>query len=143
MGFKPARTVYTLQFADGDFEGLEVKARSAPLGQVMELITLAEGMGDGTGISDAAAMAAARQLLLAFADVLISWNVENDDDTPVPATYEGMKAQELPLILRMVEAWIGAVAGPPAAPLAQPSSGGSLSLAESLPMEQLSGSQAS
>jgi hypothetical protein len=74
-----------------------------------------------------------------FAKYLVEWNLENDDDTPVPATVEGLQSQDLGFVMRIVQAWLEGVQAA-APPLPQPSSSGRPSLEGSLPMEPLSSS---
>ena len=142
-GFKPARTVYRLHFEDDDLEGLIVRARSLPTGDflaITELAELVDGL-DAAGQRDM--FPKVRQLFAAFGAALVEWNVLDDDDRPVPATPAGMEAQEFGLNLRIIQAWIEAVAGA-STPLGQPSSsGGTPEGLGSLPMEPLSSSRAS
>lgn len=93
MGYKPKR--YKLTWADGDLEGLEVLMRPATLGQMMEAQKMRDLADPDSGVTDMAAMEPVFRWL---AEMLISWNVEDDDDQPVPATYEGIIAQDPDLI---------------------------------------------
>ena len=75
MGYQP--TVYNLVF--DDLDGLEVKAYGTSIGQVRKF----------TNFSDEASVEAAFELLDAFSKALISWNLEDPDGNPVPATARG------------------------------------------------------
>lgn len=133
MGYKPKRKTYNLDFTGTDFEGLRVSIRGLNTGQYMDLFaakTEAETGGE------------TNQLLTIMAGQLISWNVEDDDDMPVPATLDGIKTQDLDFNLAIVNAWTTAMAGVPA-PLEPSSTGGGSSLVASIPMEPLSPSLAS
>jgi hypothetical protein len=133
MGYKPKRKTYNLDFTGTDNEGLRVSIRGLNTGQYMDLFeakTQAETGGE------------TNRLLTIMANQLVSWNVEDDDDMPVPATLDGIKTQDLDFNLAIVNAWTVAMAGVPA-PLEQPSTSGESSLEASIPMEILSPSLAS
>lgn len=133
MGYKPKRKTYHLNFASTDYEGLQVSIRGLNTGQYMDLFeakTEAETGGE------------TNRLLTIMASRLVSWNVEDDDDMPVPATLDGIKTQDLDFNLAIVNAWTTAMAGVPV-PLEQPSTGGESSLEASIPMDVLSPSLAS
>ena len=80
-GYKPKRTVYKLDFSATEYAGLEVAMRAGSLGALLDLQELSE---QGTLTADEA-----RQMFAGFAELLVSWNVEDEDDKPVPATYRG------------------------------------------------------
>ena len=134
MGYRPQRKVYRLRFADPDMAGLIVQARSAPIGQFLGLAGLADLQRDQVSAGD---MARVDELLTGFADCLVEWNLEDEQGAAVPATLEGVRAQETDFILRVVFAWIEAVASVPG-PLGAGSSDGGRSVEQSIPMEPLS-----
>ena len=70
----------------------------------------------------------------AFGSVLVSWNYEEPEGHPVPATVESLRDLEFDLALAIIRAWLDAVAGV-SAPLGEPSGDGDRSLEASLPME--------
>jgi hypothetical protein len=79
-----------------------------------------------------------------FGEHLVSWNLEDEDGTPVPATYEAMMQQDHDLIGALNNAWIETLVGVHKAdPLPESSTSGEPSLVESVPMEALSSSLAS
>lgn len=135
MGYKRAKKVYNLVFADPDMEGLEVKARSMPLGDLM-------AMADTIDNIDKATIGDVDGMLAKFAEVLVSWNLEDDDDMPVPTTLDGLKSQDQEFVFAVVVSYINAVTGV-SAPLPQTSPGGEPSLAASIPMDVSSPSLAS
>jgi hypothetical protein len=137
-GFKRARKTYRLRFAEGsELEGLEVVAGSLPLGEFLGLTELAD-----IDVHNPADLAKVGVLFESFAGALQSWNLVDDDDRPVPATLEGVKAQDYEFMLEVIGEWMTAIGGVPA-PLGQRSGGGVPSVVASLPMEPLSPSQAS
>jgi hypothetical protein len=133
MGFKPARKVYTLQFEQ--YDGLEVKATSVSTGAFLEIAALAD-----QAKVDIKFM---KKLFQSFAEQsLRSWNLENDDDTPIPATLEGLLSQDFEFVFEIIDAWMDTMVGVTEDLKAQ-SSSGKPSPELSLPMEPLSDSQAS
>ncbi|MCZ4509948.1 hypothetical protein O3Q52_17435 [Streptomyces sp. ActVer] len=126
MGYRPKRKIYTLEFEDPEFNGLEVKIRGLNTGQMLDIDTARD---DG----DDAAILGMLQLM---ADQLLEWNVEDDDGQPVPATFEGIRTQELAFNWAIIDAWQNAVAGV-SAPLDGESTDGDPLLAASIPMETL------
>lgn len=135
MGYKRTRKVYNLVFDDEDMQGLEVKARSMPLGELMEMANVIDNM-------NAASLEEVNEMLSTFADVLISWNLEDEDGVTVPPTVEGLYAQDTEFVFSIIGSFVNAVSGVPA-PLEQPSPGGEPSLAASIPMDVPSASLAS
>lgn len=132
MGYKRAKTV-RLTWADGEFEGLEVRARRVSIAKFLELSPLLEDLGQ-LGAGDVAEM---RGLFLEVGKLLVSWNVEDEDTgEPVPCTPEAFLEQDLGFVTAIITAWAEHIAGVPA-PLVEPSPSGGPSLEASLPMEPL------
>lgn len=133
MGYTPKRTVYVLEF--DKHPGLEVKAVSV---STSAFLTFAKMTQEARQSTDAM-----EKLFSEFADrALRSWNLEDEDGTPVPPTLDGLLSQEFDFVFEIIDAWTDTVAGV-SDPLEQPSPGGSPSLVASLPMEVPSQSQAS
>lgn len=133
MGFKRERKTYKLQF-EGELAGLVVRARSLPLGAFMELGKLLDTeAGVSAGAED---MGKVDTLFHTFAGALISWNLEDDDDQPVPPTAEGLYTQDLEFCVSVITAYMQAVSGVSAS-LGKESPAGEPSLAASIPMEPL------
>jgi hypothetical protein len=130
-GYRPQRKVYKLTFADPEMGGLVVRARGLTLGELLELSRLRDG-----GPEELA------QMFRLFAGKLVEWNVEGDDGSPLPATYESLLSLDDDFALSIVDAWTS-VTTDVQPPLGQTSNGGGPSLVASLPMEPLSSSQAS
>lgn len=135
MGFKRVKKVYNLVFAAEDMQGLEVKAHSMPLGDLMAMADVLDNL-DKASIDDVDGV------LATFAQVLVSWNLEDDDDRPIPATLDGLKSQDQEFVFGIVMSYVNAVSGV-SAPLPQTSPGGEPSLVASIPMDVSSASLAS
>lgn len=85
-----------------------------------------------------------QELLGFFADCLVSWNLEDDDDQPIPPTLEGLRSQDDEFVLLVFDAWVDfVVRGAAKGPLGSSSPDGEQPLEASLPMEPLPENQAS
>jgi hypothetical protein len=121
-GFRRPAKVYKLRFEDDDMAGLEVRARSVPLGQFLELGAVADATSGLAPVSSEQ-FGAIRDLFAGFAAALVEWNLEDETGQPVPATLEGVLAQDFEFMLAIVTAWMDAIAGV-SAPLPSSSSRG-------------------
>ncbi|MFE2326140.1 hypothetical protein ACFXD5_19795 [Streptomyces sp. NPDC059385] len=133
MGYVPKHKIYRLLFEDAEMDGLVVRVHGLSTGQYIDLMGLKQEAESG-GESG--------ELFQYLADRLVEWNVEEEDGTPVPANLDGIRAQDMPFTMAIINAWTKAMADVPA-PLAPSSTGGESSLEASIPMEVLSPSLAS
>jgi hypothetical protein len=140
MGYVPQRRTFKLRFEDEDMQGLQVRARSVPLGTFLDLVKLLD-VADTKSVNREDARKV-DQLFKGFAKALVDWNLEEPEGVPVPATFEGLKSQDIDFSLHIVRAWIGALTQVPDF-LANGSSGGGRSLELSMPMEARSSNPAS
>lgn len=130
MGFVPKKKPIILTFpGDDDLDGLEVHVRGKSLGEYLEIVGLTASDIDGPAL--------VRQLE-EFAKSLISWNLEEEDGTPVPATRDAVFAQDKDLMLKVATKWFQRLEGGVDDPLPQSSPDGEPSPAASIPMEPLS-----
>lgn len=116
MGYKVKKRTAVIKFAvDTDFAGAELKCLfDVPLKKLFELQTLAEA-------------GKAEESFQRFGDdILIEWNVEDDDGNPVPATGEGLLCQPAPFANAILSKWLEAVQEPDR-PFGLPPSDGSTS----------------
>lgn len=133
-GFKRNRKRYRLVFDDPELTGFEVLMGSLTISEFTKLTGAFAGVTadkpedgvDGVG-----------PLLETFAGKIISWNLEDDDGKPVPATLAGVQEQEMDFIMPVITAWMDAIASVPKAPPA-PANGTGTFPEVSLPMEPLS-----
>lgn len=126
-GYK--RPTLKLIFADPEMDGLEVRAKRLNIGNLFRVAALAD-MGHGLVQREEKLT----ELFEALGASITSWNLEEDDDTPVPTTPAGLRGQDMRLLLAITHSLIEASAGV-ARPLEQPSPGGEPSLEASIPME--------
>lgn len=136
-GYKVKRKTFVLDFTGTEYEGLEVRTRSASMDVMIGLVRMAREL-DPANLDPELV----NGLLDKFAVLLVSWNLEDDDDVAVPATREGLGGLDFTLSTAIVLAWVEGVAGVPG-PLGRPSTAGLPSEAVPLPMEPLSPSLAS
>jgi hypothetical protein len=136
-GYVRPRTI-KLTWADGEFAGLEIRARRVSIETFFDLAPLIEG-----GI-DASHQEGRKELLAKFQDfgrVLVSWNLEDEDEhgntTPIPCTAAEFMQMDPKFVREVLDQWAEAVAGV-ADPLDAPSPGGEPFQEASLPMETLS-----
>lgn len=117
MGYR-AR-VYKLTWPEGhEFHGLEIKLSGM---NAAELRTVRAGSsGDATAEERQEVI---DQTIATFASHLLSWNYEDHEGNPIPATAEGVDRMDLRILLPACTAWAEEVARP-AAPLSPGSSSG-------------------
>ncbi|HEV2375865.1 MAG TPA: hypothetical protein VGS19_27320 [Streptosporangiaceae bacterium] len=133
MGYQDV-TLYKLVFEGRD--GLEVTAEGLNTGDLFDLMELAGSLPDDvTKVKlDAETRNAVMKLMTTLADALDSWNVEDRKGQPVPATLDGLKTQNLGLVMDIIGAWIGAQTGVSDDLGKDSSSGPTSALERSLPM---------
>ena len=128
MGYQPKKKIYTLEFEDAEYTGLEVKIGGLNTGQVMDIDAARSDGGDAAIVT----------MLKLLGDRLIHWNVEHPDTgEPVPTTFEGVCSLDIDFNWAIINAWQSAAAGVKA-PLDEPSTDTELSLVASIPTETLS-----
>lgn len=132
MGYVRKTPVIKLMFDDEEYEGLEIRMESMPLGEFLEIDKLSQDDGHD----------AFRKMIEQLASHLRDWNLEEENGTPVPANLEGLKKQDLVFVRAIVNGYRGALFGV-GNPLPQKSSNGDQSQEALIPMETLSPSQAS
>lgn len=135
-GYKPKRQLVELDFSETEHAGLEVTTRKISVDALLgfvDLLEKADQMG-GADLKPEDAKVVA-DLFARFAQVLVSWNVLADDDSPVPATAEGIGSLDFDFVMQIITAWfVSVTAAPP--PLKGGSPNGS-SPEASLPMDVL------
>ena len=115
MGYRRQRKVFRLRFEDEP--GLEVHVYSVPLGTITGMLDMVKDLSaEGVRRGGAEVLAQVDELFGVFVGALKEWNLELEDGTPVPATVDGLKTQDLDFCLELVLAWMEAV-GDVSAPL--------------------------
>ena len=134
--FVRSRKVYVLTFDDPDLEGLEVRARSLPLGRFLQMLAMYTALEQSVDEFSADELTAIQGLFEGFASALVSWNLDertDDEIVAVPATLAGVMDQDTDFMLQLISAWMEAM-GAVDVPLGPGSSGGDSALEASLPM---------
>jgi hypothetical protein len=140
MGFVRKRTVYKLVWdPPHELAGLEVRVTGASVGEMLDMAALADA-------DDEVKAARSDEAFTRFAEALVSWNLETEvldeggvTTVPVPATLDGVRAQDLDFVLELIQAWMRAIVDvPPPLPDAS-TPGGSSGREVSIPMEALPG----
>lgn len=135
MGYKVKPKTYLVQFDEGhEFHGVEARLSGMSYGE-WEQVTGLDGSEGETNGADS---------VRRFVDHLISWNLEDEDDKPLPTTMEAVKQLDHSLVAALNNAWIQTLIGVHNAdPLPESSPSGEPSQVASIPMEALSESLAS
>ncbi|MFB4273027.1 hypothetical protein [Nonomuraea sp. GTA35] len=141
-GYVRPRTLL-LRWEDGEFAGLEIRARRASLETFFRFAPILDG---GIDVSNPKGREEFLGLALEFGTYLVSWNVQEEDGhgnkTPVPCTPEEFVASDPRFFREVLDQWAEAIAGVPV-PLDSRSPGGEPFPEASLPVEPLSPSLAS
>jgi hypothetical protein len=137
VGYQRKRKVYKLIFADEEMNGLEVRCTSVSIETMLSLTALSGLAAKSLSEYSIEDLGSVNLVFEVFAEALVSWNLEDEDGNPVPATLEGVKAQDIDFLNVIITAWMERVAGI-SGPLAPASTAGSRSLEASIPMETLS-----
>src|SRR5215469_5127763 len=111
MGYKVQRKTYELTFVD--YPGLEVRATSVSVGDLLEITGLADSM------QAAPDPAQVRKLFEWFASCVTSWNLEDEAGKPLPPGADTLLGLDFDFALKLVMSWIQAVSSVRLPPLAQ------------------------
>lgn len=136
--FKREKKLYHLQFEAEELAGFECYATGTTLERFVEITALAEELKTPEGRT----RDNIEKQFRTFAKYLEKWNLDDDDDQPVPCTYDGLASQEFDFVMAIMMAWMAAVATVHA-PLAGPSPSGETSPEASLHLANQSESLAS
>lgn len=104
MGFQ--RGTLNLVFADPQFDGLEVKARRASIGEISKLTQLANV--DADSLTEDEQHTYVDKLCNALAKGVNSWNYEDEEDNPIPVTTQAMRDVDLVMLYSILDAWLRA-----------------------------------
>lgn len=125
-GFRRKRKVFKLTYEE--FDGLEIMARGLPVGEMLDILKIAAGMGSQPSKEQVT------ELLSAFADQIQSWTYLDEDGNPLPPTVETLLAEDdFGFVMKLVNGWVEAIAGTPD-PTAPPGTGTAAGLEASIPM---------
>jgi hypothetical protein len=132
MGYVPKRTLYKLDFSETEHAGLEVTTKSASMAALLDILSMTDKV-EAAGLKNAGKGEMATLFGL-FDEVLVGWNVETEDGTPVPATKDGLLSQDPEFVMTVIAAWAAAMSkAPPPLPSASPG-GATAEMEASIPM---------
>lgn len=135
-GYRKKRREFVLKFEGEELAGLEVRASSTSLGNLTDLMDLAEMSRASVREEKERLM----QLFDRFIGCVKGWNLEHEVSEDVweatPVTVAGLLLHEGDFVLDLVFAWVDGVVGTPD-PLERKSDGGRPLEEVSLPMEAL------
>lgn len=134
MGYK--RKVLHLTFEDKP--GLEIYVRSVNVGRALDLMRMADELAGGTITDTTKAEKVTQELFGAFAGRVVSWTLEEDDDTPVPVSLDALLGWDFDDALLWVLAWLQKATSV-IVPTAAPVNGTGSPLEASIPMASPSG----
>lgn len=101
MGYRSSRDVYKLVWPEGhDLHGLEIRARSCPIGEMFELNRLSQKLTGGKPDMDAFT-----RVLDIFAKAIVRWNLEDDNGGAVPPGRAGLNELSTTELIAVVTAW--------------------------------------
>lgn len=124
MGYRRKSKTYRIIWDEGEYEGLEIRMKSLSVGEMLELGSATEG-----GVYE--------NLVKPFTDHLISWNLEDENGKPVPATSKGVGEQDMDLVVAAAMKWMSAMTDVQP-DLKETSPSGEISLEDELNLESLS-----
>lgn len=103
MGYRKVPTIYTLDMAkiDSDYEGLVIRMKAISFGKVRRLIKATETADDENF----------DEMLDLVEYGLVSWNLENEDGSEVPANQDGLDDQDFPFVMDIVQSWLECMTG--------------------------------
>ena len=104
MGYKRERRVYVMDFADPEYEGLEIKVRSIPIRELTHLMTL-DPESDDPKVRESSI----NNLMAAFAEALVSWNMTDENDNPLPTTLEYIESEDSDFVMTCIAQWMKAI----------------------------------
>ena len=103
MGSRREATEYDLKFPD--LNDLEVRIRSLPLKDFFAVQRM-----QATADSD---LATSEALIRKVSESVVSWNREDAEGKPITPDFDGLCEEELPVILQIFQAWVGAMSTVP------------------------------
>jgi hypothetical protein len=110
VGYKRPKKTYTLIFDDPEMEGLEVKTRSTSMGEYFHITKLLIKLQENPEVVPED-LENIEDMFSRFAKVLVSWNLEDEEGMPIPATAQSLLDQDIDFAFKIINAWTDAVGG--------------------------------
>ena len=109
--YRRERKLYQLNFEDDELAGFECVMSGVSLERFIEITQLASALETPEGRTPENI----ERQFTAMAEQLVSWNLDDDDDQPVPASYEGLKAQDFTFVQAIMQGYMQALSSVPKA----------------------------
>lgn len=103
MGYKRQRKTLSLKFEDEP--GLEILARSVSVRRFLRVLADADKMTTAPTPENIETM------FTVFAEHVISWNLEDKDDQPVPVSADVLLDDDFDWSVKLVMGWVSAITG--------------------------------
>jgi hypothetical protein len=110
MGYRTTRTLYPIRFAPGHkLHGLNIMARSCPIGELVELGRVASTVkaAQGSGVLPVNEI---NRLLDVFGNSIKEWDLEDEDGNPVPPGRAGLEFLDLEDVMDVILKWAETIA---------------------------------
>lgn len=101
MGYKRQRKTLSLRFEDEP--GLEVLARSVSLRKFLDILEGVDRLTSSPKREDV------EGLFKEFAERVISWNLEDEDDKPVPVGADAILDEDLDFGVKLLMGWVAGI----------------------------------
>src|SRR4030095_1276998 len=101
MAYRRERRTYIMEFADPEYEGLEIKVRSIPIRELTDLMAL-----DPEAEDPVIRASSIDKWTAAFAEALVSWNMTDEDDQPLPTTLEYIESEDADFVMTCIAQWM-------------------------------------
>lgn len=101
-GFRRNLKVFEMSFEE--YEDLQVKVRSVPIGQLLDVLKLADAVKGGDLQQEAV-----NELFGWFAARIVSWTYQDEEGEPLPPTQETLLADDFDFVMKLIMAWVSAV----------------------------------
>lgn len=105
MGYKREPKQYRLKFLEGDMNGFECLMGGLSVDEFIEITTLAQKLS-----ANSAEREDVIQLFDMMAVHIAEWNLEDDDDKPIPHDSESMRKLDFEFVMGIQMAWMDAMA---------------------------------
>lgn len=96
--------IIDLSFTEGPNEGLNVRIKSIKFGKVRRMIALMDDDEKDVEVMD--------EISTLLADSLVSWDLQEEDGSPVPTTLEAIDDLEFAEVIDLVNKWLDHMTGP-------------------------------
>jgi len=108
-GFSPKKSSYKIVFADpnDDLLGLEITVHEFTIGELRSLMRIQGAISsEQVGVNTENAL----KVFDFFGRSLISWNIVDENNIPVPANTEGLDYLGLASVIKIINTWMEEVA---------------------------------